>query len=495
MILMYHKVALTAPTIWWLTADVFDRQLAALQAYDVVYLSDYDPGNPRHVVISFDGIYDNVYDVAFPLLKKYGYPFELFVIGDYIGGDNAFDSVEPLTKFATLEQLQEMTKGGARLQWHSKTHQRMKGMDEKALRAEIELPAGLRKAFPAPHFDWFGYPHGDHDDLAVRIVKENYKGALSSSMPDDNTGIVRYTPNPDADRYRLDRVTCFANTKLSKSKVSVIIANYNYGAYLPQAVESVLAQTMPPDEILIIDDCSTDNSHEIINRYRGNPRIRIELNAENLGIVGNFNKAVGLTSGDYVAFLGADNRMRIDYVEKCKAVLDAHEKVGVAYTDMTIFGPLAKPLAERQGAKLIGQSRTENWPVYLWEFPEPTEQAIANLKNENFMHGSSMYRRAAFDQVGGYRKDKAAEDHNLFHRMVDAGWLPMHVPHALIEYRQHSLAQANTVLIMQLEANYWRRMAMNLAAKNQTYDALFKKLAATPEGNRLLTAALQSKSA
>lgn len=95
MILMYHKVSAASPTIWWVTADMFDRQMADLSAYDVVPLSEYDPSNPRHAVITFDGVYENAYRFAFPILKKWGYPFELFVIGDRIGQDNAFDTVEP----------------------------------------------------------------------------------------------------------------------------------------------------------------------------------------------------------------------------------------------------------------------------------------------------------------------------------------------------------------------------------------------------------------
>src|SRR5687768_4653453 len=98
MILLYHKVALEAATEWWVSADAFDRQMAALSAYEVVHLADYDFANPRHVVITFDGVYENVYDYAFPLLRKWGYPFELFVTGDYIGGDNAFDAIEPLAR-------------------------------------------------------------------------------------------------------------------------------------------------------------------------------------------------------------------------------------------------------------------------------------------------------------------------------------------------------------------------------------------------------------
>jgi GT2 family glycosyltransferase len=241
----------------------------------------------------------------------------------------------------------------------------------------------------------------------------------------------------------------YGNALLSKSSaVSVIIANYNYGRFLREAVEPVLSQTVPPDELILIDDCSNDNSREIAEPFRG--QVRLIFNERNLGIVANFNKAVSLTSGDFVAFLGADNRMRSDYVERCKGALDLDPSAAIAYTDMIIFGPLARDLAEKVGARLTGTTAPQNPPVYLWQFTEPTAEALADLPQANFIHGSSMYRRAAFDEVGGYQKSGGPEDHHLFTRMVQAGWRVCRVPHPLIEYRQHSLSQANTVLNQRL---------------------------------------------
>lgn len=448
MILLYHKVAPITPTIWWVSADTFDRQMAALAAYDVVPLSEYDPANPRHAVITFDGVYENVYQYAFPILRKWGYPFELFVTGSYIGCDNAFDAPEPLAHFCTIEQLEMMAKHGGRLQWHTATHRRLDKLSHSELLREIEVPSVLRGRYPVPHFDWFAYPHGDHSDDAVAAVRRYFKGALSCFAGNDG------------DHYQLNRVTVYEDTKLDKSRVTVIVANFNYGDFLPDAMESVLKQTVAPDEIILIDDCSTDGSQDIVSRYKN--VARVVLNEKNLGIVDNFNKAVSLATGDYIAFLGADNRMRSDYVECCKTALDRHPEAALVYTDMTIFGGRAPQLAESVGATLIGESVAERWPVYLWQFPDPTPEALAGLETRNFMHGSSMYRRLAFDQVGGYRKSNGPEDHNLFKRMLQTGWQPFHVREALIEYRQHSTNQANTVLALQMEIVALRRVVASL---------------------------------
>jgi peptidoglycan/xylan/chitin deacetylase (PgdA/CDA1 family) len=116
MILLYHKVAPLPHTRWWVSADSFDVQLAALREREVVYLDDYDPTNPRHAVITFDGVYENVRRFALPLLKKWDYPFELFVIGDLLGEENIFDQdMEPPARFASCEDLEALVAGGGRV--------------------------------------------------------------------------------------------------------------------------------------------------------------------------------------------------------------------------------------------------------------------------------------------------------------------------------------------------------------------------------------------
>jgi glycosyltransferase involved in cell wall biosynthesis len=76
-------------------------------------------------------------------------------------------------------------------------------------------------------------------------------------------------------------------------KVSVLIPTYNYARYLSQTIESVLAQNFDDMEILIVDDCSRDNTMEILEKYRRlDDRIRVFLNTSNLGMVNNWNRAL-----------------------------------------------------------------------------------------------------------------------------------------------------------------------------------------------------------
>lgn len=456
MILMYHKIYPESPTAWWVTVNRFWSQMEQLRRFDVVSLRDYQSDNPRHAVITFDGCYENVFVYAFPILKKFGYPFELFVVGDSIGASNEFDQhVEPPARFCSFEQLKTMVGSGGRLQWHSKTHQDLSASsDRRLIEMELAIPPEIRRLDPEG-FDWFAYPHGRHSATLMESTRKFFSGAVSCA--DGN----------NQDRYQLNRVTATNETHFPSSRVSLIIPNFNYGRFLAEAIESALLQTVPADEILFIDDCSIDNSIDVAQRYQD--RIRIVRNETNLGIVDNFNRAVSLTSGDYICFLGADNRFRSDYIEKCKLALDLHDNAAVAYTDAVLFGPRAEVLAQSVKAQRLLREKD----FFAWQFPDFNEATKKILKTHNFIHGSSMFRRKAFDAVGGYKKTNLPEDHNLFTRMVEFGWDAVRVPELLLEYRQHSSEQANTQLNSSMDMAYYRN---RLKAKEEENVALQKEV-------------------
>ena len=84
--------------------------------------------------------------------------------------------------------------------------------------------------------------------------------------------------------------------------ISIIIPNYNHALYLKQRIDSVLNQTFQDFELIILDDCSTDNSREIIERYRGNPKItQIIYNKKNSGgVFKQWIKGIEKVKGEYV---------------------------------------------------------------------------------------------------------------------------------------------------------------------------------------------------
>jgi glycosyltransferase involved in cell wall biosynthesis len=458
---MYHKIHPDSPTIWWVYVDEFYRQMSELASKEVVYLDDYDSLNPNHVVITFDGIYKNVLEFAMPILKHFNYPFELFLTSNYIDSKNEFDSVEPKAEFTSKEELSALVANGGRLQWHTRSHINLKNeIDLEVIKNELTVPEELF-SLDKDGFNWFAYPHGEFNDIVVNEVKKRFKGAVSCNQG-NNTN-----------KYIFNRITVQNNTIFRINRIGCIIASYNYGSYLIEAVESVLKQTIKPNVILISDDCSDDETQiiaeEYVNRYPD--LIKYNRNKTNLGVVDHFNKAIGLINADYIFFLGADNRVLSNYIEKCASILDSDEKCAVAYTDYALFGARAKITYDSFFSGLKGSVIEDTF--YQINFPEFDNRKLTQeyLNIRNFIHGSSMFKRVAFDSVGGYIKTEKPEDYNLFKRIFEKGWDVKKAKNTNLEYRQHSLGQVNTVLSIQNRMLFYKNAYQNLSKEKNLFES------------------------
>jgi len=119
-------------------------------------------------------------------------------------------------------------------------------------------------------------------------------------------------------------------------RFSVIMANYNYGHYLDEAIQSVLQQTYPADEIIIVDDGSTDHSRELlIEKYQQHPGIKI-IFQDNAGQMAAFDRGYAACTGDVIAFLDTDDRYDPHYLEKIAAVYEQH--VDAVLVNAAYFG-------------------------------------------------------------------------------------------------------------------------------------------------------------
>src|SRR6056297_934697 len=114
--------------------------------------------------------------------------------------------------------------------------------------------------------------------------------------------------------------------------VSVIIPSYNHAQYIESAIESVLAQTYPNIELIIVDDGSSDNSHEVIRKYEEHPQISIILNKKNKGQSAVINQALATSSGKYIAILPSDDWFLPEKIALQVAKMEAcDQEVGVVY--------------------------------------------------------------------------------------------------------------------------------------------------------------------
>lgn len=200
---MYHNISEKALTKWHVSAGTFERQMAYLQNYDVVYLENYNPNNPKQAVITFDDAYSDVVKYALPILEKWNYPFEIFVIGNHIGKSNYFDSgVEPESQCGDMEELELAASSLARLQWHSRSHPRLATMPLHIVNRELDVPDYLTELFPKPHFRWFAYPYGSHNEKTISAARLKFDGAVSVNLGND------------IDIYQLNRITVVEDSKL-----------------------------------------------------------------------------------------------------------------------------------------------------------------------------------------------------------------------------------------------------------------------------------------
>ena len=197
MILMYHKIDIVTPSRWWVSTERFKNQINALlkKSCQFVHLDDYESSNKSHVVLTFDDAYENFYRHAFPLLRDRNIPFEVFVIGDLLGDWNDFDRAEMKTRFCSLEHLTVMAKFRGRMQWHTRNHPQLPKLSDEQMEVQLTVNSHLKSQFSEPHFNWFAYPGGFHDQRTVNSVQRIFSGAVSV-----NSG-------SNSDRFQLNRVT------------------------------------------------------------------------------------------------------------------------------------------------------------------------------------------------------------------------------------------------------------------------------------------------
>jgi glycosyltransferase involved in cell wall biosynthesis len=140
--------------------------------------------------------------------------------------------------------------------------------------------------------------------------------------------------------------------------VSAMIGVYNGARYLGEAIESVLAQTHPPCELIVVDDGSTDGSGAIADAY--GPPVR-SIRQERGGIAASRNRAVGEATGHYFAFLDADDRFPRDKLERQLAVFDADPALEVVFGHVTEF--LSPDLDQEAQALLRQPAHDLPWPT------------------------------------------------------------------------------------------------------------------------------------
>ena len=187
-------------------------------------------------------------------------------------------------------------------------------------------------------------------------------------------------------------------------RVSTYIIGRNCAHTLAEALDSVVGQSRPPDEIVYVDDASDDDSIGVAGRY-AMQHVRVLRNARHLGIRASRNRAVEVCSGDWVAVLDADDIWMPDKLQKQFAHLSRDPSL----------------CALGGAATIIDAAGEEMGAIHC-----PTSDRDIKdreLIHNCFVHSTLIFRRDLFLELGGYRDLAPAEDYDLLLRMSERGRL------------------------------------------------------------------------
>jgi glycosyltransferase involved in cell wall biosynthesis len=156
-------------------------------------------------------------------------------------------------------------------------------------------------------------------------------------------------------------------------KVSVLVPTYNYAHFLDETIQSALGQTYRDFELLIVDNCSDDDTAMVVAKYQHDQRVSFHRNEKNLGLVGNWNRCLELAKGEYIKFLCADDKFEPTILEKYVEIMDGDPGISLITCDKQAFGSKTHetitPVQYRQpGSKSVLDMLFNN---YCW-IGEPT---------------------------------------------------------------------------------------------------------------------------
>jgi len=173
---------------------------------------------------------------------------------------------------------------------------------------------------------------------------------------------------------------------VKKDLVSICIPNYNNADYIEEAIQSAINQTYENIEVIVVDNCSTDGSWELIKAFYSHPKVFVTQNQENLGMVGNFRRALEDSTGGLVTYLCSDDCLSKDAIAENVAALLKYPEASFVFGNVKYTG------------KRNGQSN-HNFSELITP-GEWTKKSLENSKNLAFLTGT-IFRRSALEIVNG----------------------------------------------------------------------------------------------
>src|SRR3990170_2180305 len=194
-------------------------------------------------------------------------------------------------------------------------------------------------------------------------------------------------------------------------KVSVIIPVYNYAKSVGRAIDSVLAQDHKADEVIVVDDGSTDDLHKALKPYQG--RIKV-IRQKNSGVAKARNRGILEANGDFICCLDADDELSTNFIAETYHALNNDRGLGIAYPSLAV--------------KFDGKYRSH--PPRPFDFEQ--------LTKGNFIPCANLFRKQAWERAGGYKNiNPSWEDYDLWLSITELGYEAQGVPGASLGYTVH----------------------------------------------------------
>lgn len=223
---------------------------------------------------------------------------------------------------------------------------------------------------------------------------------------------------------------------VNSPKISIILPVYNREKLLPKAIESCLNQTFKDFELIIIDDCSKDESFKIAAKYaEQDTRIKVIRNETNKKLPASLNIAFKKARGQYYTWTSDDNFFHENALEKMSAVLNKASDIGLVYTDYTLIN--------EQGE--IGARLYQEPPEFL-----PIRDCVG---------ACFLYRADLAKQIGGYNENMHLVDDYEYWLRLGLITKFAHLPESLYFYRVHAQSLTNE---RKLEAQKAKRVLKDL---------------------------------
>lgn len=225
---------------------------------------------------------------------------------------------------------------------------------------------------------------------------------------------------------------------MTSPMISVVMPVYNAEKYVAEAIESILNQTYGNFEFIIIDDCSTDSSYEILQSYAAKyPRIKLFKNEVNSKLPKTLNFGISQAIGKYIARMDADDISLPARFAKQIEFMESHPEVGVCGTSAIEFNSTSSDLR-------VMKVQT------IHELIKPYSFFVCC----NMIHPSIIARRELFVKIGHFSFNEnlggLAEDYALWTEMLHDGVIFANLEQALLKYRVTS-SQTTNVLRSQIE--------------------------------------------